>query len=49
MILYANIIADIPPSMSMGIEPAEVDVMERPPRNPNAGVLNWTTGLVILA
>lgn len=39
MILFANIIADVPPSMSLGMEPAEVDIMVRPPRDPSRGVL----------
>ncbi|TPX50204.1 hypothetical protein SeLEV6574_g01036 [Synchytrium endobioticum] len=34
-ILYANIIADIPPAMSLGLEPPEKDIMDRPPRPPN--------------
>ncbi|KAL9537762.1 hypothetical protein MBANPS3_011488 [Mucor bainieri] len=35
MILYANIIADIPPAMALGVEPAEVGLMKRKPRSPN--------------
>ncbi len=48
MILFANIIADIPPSLSLGIEPKEADVMERKPRDPKAGVLNRLTGGVFV-
>ncbi|KAG2175188.1 hypothetical protein INT44_007676 [Umbelopsis vinacea] len=47
MILWANIIADIPPAMALGIEPQEVGLMSRPPRNPKAGVLNRVTWTVI--
>eukprot|EP00762_Andalucia_godoyi_P003234 ANDGO_06651.mRNA.1 Calcium-transporting ATPase len=39
MILYANIIADIPPSLSLGTEPEEPGVMERVPRDPHEHVL----------
>ena len=39
MILYANIIADVPPSTSIGLEPAEIDVMQRAPRDPKHGVI----------
>ncbi|KAG2183376.1 hypothetical protein INT43_006382 [Umbelopsis isabellina] len=47
MILWANIIADIPPAMALGVEPQEVGLMSRPPRNPKAGVLNLVTWSVI--
>ncbi|CAG8578607.1 10329_t:CDS:10 [Ambispora leptoticha] len=40
MILWANIIADVPPAMSLGVEPGEKDIMRRLPRNPKAGVLD---------
>ncbi|KAJ1536575.1 P-type ATPase, partial [Cladochytrium tenue] len=48
-ILWANIIADIPPAMSIGVEPEEVNIMDRPPRDPKEGVLTAATWLVILA
>ncbi|CAO3675276.1 unnamed protein product [Umbelopsis ramanniana] len=47
MILWANIIADIPPAMALGVEPQEVGLMSRPPRDPKAGVLNRVTWSVI--
>ena len=47
MILFANIFADIPPSMSMGIEPGEADVMERKPRDPKEGIITKKVALVI--
>ncbi|KAI8636950.1 hypothetical protein BD408DRAFT_478332 [Parasitella parasitica] len=47
MILYANIIADIPPAMALGVEPAEIGLMKRKPRNPNQGVLTTVTWLII--
>jgi Ca2+-transporting ATPase len=45
----ANIIADVPPAMSLGLEPPEVDIMERRPRDPDQGVLTKMTSMVILA
>lgn len=47
MILFANIIADIPPAMALGVEPEELDLMKRMPRNPNQGVLTKVTWLII--
>ncbi|ORY43768.1 calcium ATPase [Rhizoclosmatium globosum] len=47
-ILWANIIADIPPAMSLGVEPAEINILDRPPRIPGQGVLTLTTCLVII-
>ncbi|ORX64077.1 calcium ATPase [Anaeromyces robustus] len=43
MILWANIIADVPPATALGLEPPEKDVMERYPNDPQAGVLNVRT------
>jgi len=48
MILWANIIADVPPAMSLGLEPCEPDVMDRKPRPPDQGVLTFWTGTTIL-
>ncbi|KAJ1948574.1 hypothetical protein FBU59_001530, partial [Linderina macrospora] len=39
MILWANIIADIPPALSLGMDPPESNIMRRPPRNPKSGIL----------
>ncbi|KAI9345199.1 hypothetical protein BDR26DRAFT_800529 [Obelidium mucronatum] len=47
-ILWANIIADIPPAMSLGVEPAEKNILDRPPRIPGQGVLDKTTCVVII-
>jgi Ca2+-transporting ATPase len=48
MVLWANIIADVPPAMSLGMEPPEKNVMHRKPRNPNQSVLNWMSSSLIL-
>ncbi|CAG8547234.1 10270_t:CDS:10 [Paraglomus occultum] len=49
MILWANIIADIPPAMSLGVEPAENDIMKRRPRNPKSPVLSKMVTSMIIA
>jgi len=38
MILWANLIADIPPAMALGIDPAQPDILTRKPRNPKKGI-----------
>jgi Ca2+-transporting ATPase len=48
-ILWANIIADIPPAMSLGIDPSEKDVMARKPRNPKQGIFTVRSALVLVA
>ncbi|KAI8076997.1 hypothetical protein BDF21DRAFT_439139 [Thamnidium elegans] len=48
MILYANIIADIPPAIALGMEPKEVGLMKRHPRNPKQDVLSKVTWSIIL-
>ncbi|KAI8643707.1 hypothetical protein BD408DRAFT_385071 [Parasitella parasitica] len=47
MILWANIIADIPPAMALGVEPNEKDLMKRHPRNPKMGVITKLTWFII--
>eukprot|EP00011_Vannellida_sp_DIVA3-517-6-12_P012796 CAMPEP_0114604954 /NCGR_PEP_ID=MMETSP0168-20121206/808_1 /TAXON_ID=95228 ORGANISM="Vannella sp., Strain DIVA3 517/6/12" /NCGR_SAMPLE_ID=MMETSP0168 /ASSEMBLY_ACC=CAM_ASM_000044 /LENGTH=1140 /DNA_ID=CAMNT_0001815795 /DNA_START=203 /DNA_END=3625 /DNA_ORIENTATION=+ len=49
MILWANIFADIPPALALGVDPAEPDVLSRLPRDPKAGIFNaWTASLVLV-
>ncbi|KAI7899084.1 uncharacterized protein BX663DRAFT_518935 [Cokeromyces recurvatus] len=48
MILYANIIADIPPAMALGVEPKEVGLMKRQPRDPNQPILTKITWVMII-
>jgi Ca2+-transporting ATPase len=38
-ILWINIIMDGPPAQSLGVEPLDLDVMKRPPRNPKEPVI----------
>ncbi|KAI9496328.1 hypothetical protein BDB00DRAFT_143081 [Zychaea mexicana] len=48
MILWANIIADIPPAMALGVEPREKTLMQRSPRDPRTGVVTLGVWIVIL-
>ncbi|KAF9169744.1 P-type ATPase [Mortierella sp. AD010] len=48
MILWANIIADVPPAMALGVEPAEPGLMSRDPRSPKRGILTVASFLVII-
>ncbi|KAJ3122747.1 P-type ATPase [Nowakowskiella sp. JEL0407] len=48
MILWANIIADVPPALSLGVEGFEEGIMERPPRNPSQGVLTALSTIAII-
>jgi P-type Ca2+ transporter type 2C len=46
-ILWANIFADIPPALSLGLEPGEKGIMERQPRPVKQNVLTGINMLVI--
>eukprot|EP00026_Physarum_polycephalum_P001346 Phypoly_transcript_01347.p1 GENE.Phypoly_transcript_01347~~Phypoly_transcript_01347.p1 ORF type:complete len:768 (+),score=126.76 Phypoly_transcript_01347:1095-3398(+) len=48
-ILFANIIADVPPSLSLGIEPVEEDTMSKPPRDSTKAFFGWLPALVVVS
>ncbi|KAG0056448.1 P-type ATPase [Gryganskiella cystojenkinii] len=48
MVLWANIIADVPPAMALGVEPAEPGLMSREPRSPKRGILTKASFMVII-
>ncbi len=47
-ILWMNLVTDGLSAVALGLEPAERDVMHRPPRNPKDPVLNWSGIALIL-
>ena len=40
MILWINLVTDGGPAVALSMDPPEEDVMKRPPRNPNEGILH---------
>ncbi|MEZ5367023.1 MAG: cation-translocating P-type ATPase [Bryobacterales bacterium] len=47
-ILWMNLITDGPPALALGVEPAENDVMRRPPAAPGDGVFSHGLGRDVL-
>jgi Ca2+-transporting ATPase len=39
-VLFVNIIADGPPAVSLGVDPPKPGLMDRPPRSPDAAILD---------
>jgi Ca2+-transporting ATPase len=48
MILWANLIADVPPAMALGVDPAAANIMARPPKNPQSGIFTKASLLQLL-
>ena len=48
-ILWVNLVTDILPAMALIRDPAEHDVMQRPPRDPTEALVTWRFGARILA
>jgi Ca2+-transporting ATPase len=46
-ILWLNLVTDVFPALALAMEPAEPDVMHRPPRNPKAAILSRRFALSI--
>ncbi|WP_296142735.1 cation-translocating P-type ATPase [uncultured Anaerococcus sp.] len=43
-LLWLNLVTDAFPALALGVEPAEADIMQRPPRDPNESILAGETG-----
>ena len=47
-ILWMNLVTDGLPALALGVEGPEKDVMDRPPRDPDAPIIDWKMGRSIL-
>jgi len=47
-LLWINVIVDGPPALSLGVEKADKDIMQRPPRNPKEKVLKKDNLIYVL-
>lgn len=47
-ILFINLITDSLPAFALGIEPAEKDIMDKPPRNPKETIFSGEIGTAII-
>ncbi len=47
MILWINLVTDGGPALALSLDPADKDIMERPPRNPNEGILHGRLASII--
>ena len=47
-ILFINLVTDSLPAFALGIEPAESNIMNQPPRNPNKTLLSGSVGSSII-
>jgi len=47
-LLWLNLVTDAFPALALGVEPAEADIMERKPRDPDAAITSGETGKAII-
>lgn len=47
-LLWLNLVTDAFPALALGVEPAEADIMQRPPRDPKDSILAGETGKNII-
>ncbi len=48
-ILWVNLVTDGLPALALGLDPAEVDLMKHPPRDPNEGIFSGKMGFNIFS
>ena len=48
-ILWVNLVTDGPPALALGLDPAEKDIMQIPPRDPNKGIFSGKMGFNIFS
>ena len=48
MILWINLVTDGGPALALTMDPPEKDVMKRPPRNPNEGILHGRLASILI-
>ncbi len=49
MILWINLVTDGAPAVALATDPPDVDVMDRPPRKPNEGILHGMGRFIVLS
>jgi Ca2+-transporting ATPase len=49
MILWINLVTDGAPAVSLATDPPDVDVMDRPPRKPDEGILHGMGRFIVLS
>jgi len=47
MILWLNLVTDGPPAVALSMDPSADNVMQRPPRNPDEGILHGMLGFIL--
>ncbi len=48
-ILWVNLVTDGFPALALGLDPAEIDLMKQPPRNPDEGIFSGKMGFNIFS
>ena len=49
MILWINLVTDGAPAVALATDPPDVDVMDRPPRKPNEGILHGMGRFIVIS